>query len=138
PKSVIALTLAAVTWPVHAQVGEKGRISTRSDVRMSIEGLPGTSGKKIEALAQALSKPLGDVKRCYAELVKEHPEAVGELTVALRLPEGKPGAQVDAPGAAGKLRPLKRCIDRAFGRMDVGGIPRPAGAQVLLELTNSA
>ena len=66
----------------RAQVGTEGRISTRSDVRMSIEGAPGTGGKKLEALAKHLGTPLGDVKRCYAEVVKAHPEVVGSLGVA--------------------------------------------------------
>lgn len=121
----------------HAQVGERGRITTRSDVKMSIEGVPGTSGKKLDALAKTLGTPLATVKQCYGELVKEHPEVVGTLGVELELPAtGK--LQVRAPGAVRELKPMQACVDRAFGKLDVSEVPRPAGARVSLELTNSA
>ncbi len=121
-----------------AQVGEHGRISTRSDVRMSIEGAPGTSGKKLDAMAKNLGTPLGDVKRCYAEVVKEHPDVVGTLGVELELREGTGPAAVKVPDAVGKLKPMGKCIDKAFGKLAMADVPRPAAAKVILELTNSA
>jgi len=121
----------------EAQVGERGRITTRSEVKMAIAGEPGTSGKKLEALASTLSAPLATIRGCYAEVVQEAPEAVGSLEVDLALPsQGKP--VVRAPGATGALAPLKRCVDRAFAKLDVSQVPRPAGARLTLELTNSA
>lgn len=141
PFVVAALTCAFVCVTgsrAGAQVGEKGKITTRSDVRMSIEGSTGTSGKKLDALAKTLSAPLTEVKRCYAELVKEHPEVVGTLTVQLTLVEGKAPLKVSAPGAVKELKPMQRCVDKAFAKLDVSEVPRPAQANVLLELTNSA
>jgi hypothetical protein len=121
----------------HAQVGEHGRITTRSDVKMSIEGVPGTSGKKLEAFAKTLGSPLGAAKACYGELVKEHPEVVGTLHVELELPkEGK--LLVRAPDATKELAPMKKCVDQAFGKLAVDEVPRPAGVRLALELTNSA
>lgn len=122
----------------QAQVGTEGRISTRSDVRMSIEGAPGTAGKKLDALAKHLGAPLGDVKRCYADVVKEHPDVVGSLGVELELREGAKGVTVRVPNAVGKLKPMDRCIDKAFGKLEFADVPRPAAAKVILELTNSA
>jgi hypothetical protein len=122
----------------EAQVGHEGRISTRSDVRMSIEGAPGTAGKKLDALAKNLSTPLGQVKRCYAELVKEHPDVVGSFAVELELRPEKKGVMVNMPDAVGRLKPMSKCIDRAFGKLDMADVPRPAAAKVMLELTNSA
>lgn len=120
-----------------AQVGERGRITTRSDVKMSIEGVPGTSGQKLSALAKTLSGPLAAVKACYGELVKEQPEIVGALQVELELPPtGK--LQVRTPNATHELKPMRSCVDKAFGTLDVSSVPRPAGARLLLELTNSA
>lgn len=121
-----------------AQVGEHGRISTRSDVRMSIEGAPGTSGKKLDGMAKNLGTPLGEVKRCYAEVVKEHPDVVGTLGVELELREGTGPATVKVPDAVGKLKPMGKCIDKAFGKLAMADVPRPAAAKVILELTNSA
>jgi hypothetical protein len=121
-----------------AQVGEHGRISTRSDVKMSIEGALGTNGKKLDAMAKSLGGPLGEVKKCYADLVKEHPDVVGTLEVQLELREaGKPAA-AHAPGAVGKLKPMNKCVDKAFGKLAMTDVPRPAAAKITLELTNSA
>jgi hypothetical protein len=142
--ALAALRLGLLAVPVlvafgaSAQVGEKGKITTRSDVRMSIEGTTGTSGKKLDALAKTLGTPLSDVKRCYAELVKEHPETVGTLTVQLTLVEGTAPAKVAMPGASKELKPMQRCVDKAFAKLDVSGVERPAEAHLLLELTNSA
>ncbi len=121
-----------------AQVGAHGRISTRSDVKMSIEGEPGTSGKKLDAMAKHLGGPLGEVKRCYAELMKEHPDVVGTLGVELTLAEGTGPAQVKVPNAVGKLKPMSKCIDKAFGKLAMADVPRPAAAKVILELSNTA
>lgn len=140
--SAIASFLCVVTLLLpgaraRAQVGERGRITTRSDVKMAIEGVPGTSGKKLEAIAKTLGTPLGAVKSCYGELVKEHPEIVGTLRVELELPpQGK--LLVRAPGATGALAPMKVCVDKAFSKLDVSGVPRPAGARVVLDMTNTA
>lgn len=132
---VIAGTLIGAS--AHAQVGEHGKITTRSDVRMSIEGATGTSGKKLDALAKVLGGPLSELKRCYGEIVKDNPEVVGNLTVELTLLEGKAPIKASAP-AAGTFKPMRRCVDRAFAKIDVSEVPRPAKANLLLELTNSA
>lgn len=138
PALVLISSLAWAPATGSAQVGEKGRITTRSDIKMSIEGVPGTSGAKLQALAKTLSSPLTAAKACYGEVVKEHPEVVGTLHVELELPpEGK--LLVRAPeAAAGALAPMKVCVDKAFGKLDVSSVPRPAGARVALALTNSA
>lgn len=138
PEIALVLALVGASSAAQAQVGEHARISTRSDVRMSIQGALGTGGKKLEALAKHLGAPLNDVKSCYAGLVKEHPDAVGSLDVELELKDDKKPATVRVPNAVGKLKPMSRCIDRAFGKLQMADVPRPAGAKVTLELTNSA
>jgi hypothetical protein len=135
---LLALPMAlGVVSSAAAQVGEAGRITTRSDVRMSVEGQPGTVGPKLNAVASLLGAPLADVKRCYGELVKQHPEVVGSLEVSIDVPEKGP-AKVRTPGAVQKLGPMNRCVDRAFAKLDVSHVPRPAGVRLVLELTNSA
>jgi len=129
---------ALTSSPASAQVGESGKITTRSDVKMSIEGANGTSGKKLDALAKTLGTPLSEVKRCYGELVKERPDVVGELTIEITLLEGKAPPKITAPGAVNQLKPMQKCVDKAFAKLDVAEVPRPAKVNVLLELTNSA
>jgi hypothetical protein len=105
---------------------------------MSIEGALGTSGTKLDAIAKNLGGSLGEVKRCYAELVKEHPEVVGTLDVQLELRDPNKPATVSDPGAVGKLKPMDKCVERAFGKLQMADVPRPAAAKITLELTNTA
>jgi hypothetical protein len=121
----------------HAQVGEQARISTRSDVKMSIEGALGTGGARLDALAKHLGGPLGDVKACYAELVKDHPEVTGTLQVDLALPEKK-GVDVALVGQENLNKKMRTCVEKAFKKITGDDVPRPAKARVMLELTNSA
>ncbi len=133
-----ALVVFGLSAQASAQVGVHGRITTRSDVKMSIEGALGTSNKKLELMAKDLGAPLTEVKQCYGELVKEHPDVVGRIEVELELREENKPAQVAVPAAVGPLKPIKRCIDKAFGKLVMPDVPRPAAAKVLLELTNTA
>ena len=134
---LLVITALSSVETAHAQVGERGRITARSDVKLTIEGVPGTSGARLSALAEALSQPLGQVQTCYAEVIGEHPEAAGTLALEVELPrEGK--LLVRAPGATGALTPMHRCIDKAFAKLELASVPRPAGARVLFELSNSA
>jgi hypothetical protein len=135
--SILTLGFCSVATLSQAQVGEAGEITTRSDVRMAVEGTPGTIGKRLDALANSLGTPLGEIKRCYADLVKLHPETVGELAVKVEVPVKGP-TKITAPGAVQQLKPMQHCVDHAFARMNVSQVPRPAGVQLTLSLTNSA
>jgi hypothetical protein len=122
---------------IRAQVGDQARISTRSDVKMSIEGAMGTGGARLDALAKHLGGPLGDVKACYAELVKDHPEVTGTLQVDLALPEKK-GVEVGLVGQENLNKKMRTCVEKAFKKITGDDVPRPAKARVILELSNSA
>ncbi len=121
-----------------AQVGEDARVSARSDVKMSIEGDVGMGGGNIEALARHLGVPLGDVKHCYGEIVKKHPEITGSIVVELFLAEGKKTVFPKIAGGQGIHPKVKRCVDAAFRRVVAHDVARPAKARVVLEFTNSS
>src|SRR5262245_38802011 len=55
--------------PVAAQDMDQGeaRITARSDVRMSVESAPGTSGVRFVALQQAMAGRMASVRQCYVE-----------------------------------------------------------------------
>ena len=134
---LLVVAVLSASEAARAQVGERGRITARSDVKLTIEGVPGTSGARLSALAEVLTQPLGHVQTCYAEVITAHPEAAGSLALDVELPrDGK--LLVRAPGATGALTPMHRCIDQAFSKLDVSSVPRPAGARVLFELSNSS
>jgi hypothetical protein len=121
-----------------AQVGKDARITTRSDVKMSIEGGIGTGGTRLEALAKHLGGPLGSVKECYAEIVKVDPSVTGTLEVDLSLAKGRRLAQVELVGQERLNNKMRKCVQGAFSKVTGDDVPRPAKARVILELTNSA
>ncbi len=112
-------------------------ITTRSDVKMSIEGAMGTAGDRLQALAKHLGTPLGEVKRCYGEIVKSHPDVTGTLLVDLELPEKGP-IKVVPVGAENLNKDMRKCVEGAFKKVTGKDVPRPAKARVILELSNSA
>ncbi len=136
-----ALVLLALSMFAHehaeAQVGNDAKITTRSDVKMSIEGAMGTGGDRLGALAKHLGTPLGEVKRCYGEIVEEHPEVTGTLLVDLELPE-KGQTKVNPVGADNLNKKMRKCVEDAFKKVTGKDVPRPAKARVTLELSNTA
>lgn len=139
-KYVVLLLVASglfLQTHAHAQVGSQGNISTRSDVKMSIEGAVGTGGNRLDALAKHLGTPLGEVKRCYGEIVKQNPEVTGTLLVDLELPEKGP-TKVSPVGAENLNKKMRKCIETAFKKVTGTDVPRPAKARVVLELSNTA
>jgi len=141
--TTLVLTAACLLSPLsaisaaHAQVGEQAQITTRSDVKMSIEGAPGTGGARLDALAKHLGTPLGEVKRCYGEIVRSHPEVTGTLLVDVELPAKGP-TRVSPVGAANLNKDMRKCVEGAFRKITGAAVPRPAAARVVLELSNSA
>lgn len=133
---LLAALLLLVHAPAFAQV-DQGDMTNRSDVKMSIEGAMGTGGERLNALAKQLGTPLGELKRCYAELVKQHPEVTGTLLVDLELPD-KGGLRVAPVGAENLNKGMRKCVETAFKKVTGKGVERPAKARVVLELTNAA
>lgn len=134
--SILALTLLLQTRAL-AQVGEEGNITTRSDVKMSVEGDLGTGGERLSTLADHLSAPLTEVKRCYAEIVKRDPGMTGTLYVDLELREKGPlhVTPVSTQRLSWKLR---NCVQGAFQKITSRDLPRPTKARIALVLSNSA
>lgn len=145
--SIAAAALAALLFaPVaHAQggVGSSGmgqgqaRIAARSDVRLSMESLPGTNGATMSALGQQVGGHMRQLRECYEETVSERPTVQGTLRMRFELRErGGPAVSVDNHDVedAG----LIACVTRQLRQVDCGSIRRPAGAIVQLELSNTA
>ena len=136
-------TLLGVSWilppPLHADdMGEgEARITARSDVTMAMESGPRTTSTKLSAMAKHLGTPLGAIKRCYADIVKETPEVAGHIDVDLVLPErGRLDVKLDVGELSSKQ--LRGCVTRAFEAMKLEESLRPASAKVKLDFTNSA
>ncbi|MGE0789506.1 MAG: hypothetical protein AB7S26_27775 [Sandaracinaceae bacterium] len=139
------LLLAAPASPSLAQGGVAGsgmgqgeaRISARSDVRLSMESMPGTSGATVSALGTRVGARMAQIRACYEEVIAERPTVTGRLRLRLNLPErGRADVTVADDGVGD--RGLVSCVTRQLQQVDCDRISRPAGAIVQLEMQNTA
>lgn len=116
----------------------EARISSRSDVRLSMESMPGTSGSQVSALGTRVGARMAQIRHCYESAVSEDPTVTGtiRLRVLLQGRRGAPRVEVESDGT--NRRSLVRCMSSELGRIDVADLRRPTRAIVQLELANSA
>lgn len=145
--SIAAAALAALLFApsAHAQggVGSSGmgqgqaRIAARSDVRLSMESLPGTGGATISALGARVGARMTALRECYEDTVSERPTVQGTLRMRFELARrGRPNVTVDNHDV--EDRGLIQCVTRQLQQVDCASIRRPAGAIVQLVLSNTA
>lgn len=139
--------LAALAWAPTASAQGRGggssmgqgeaRITARSDVRLSMESVPGTGGATISALGARVGARMAQIRQCYEDVVSERPTVEGRLRLRMTLPRrGRPRIEVAEDGTDD--RALVRCVRRELTRVDCNQIRRPAGAIVRLEMSNTA
>jgi hypothetical protein len=137
--AALVVTSALCPDPADAQEldEEQTRITTRSDVQLRLESAPGTSGSRLAALGAALGRAVGDLKACYADVIKERPTVEGEMTLAVRLPKrGAPRVTVERDEP--EDRELTRCVKGTVSGLEYDEVERPAGADATLMFHNSA
>jgi hypothetical protein len=114
-------------------------ITARSDVRLGIESGPGTSGERLQQMANAVSAKLGDIRTCYASVAEERPTVTGEMRLVVRLPEQRAArVQLRDVTSTAEDAELDRCVRRAIQRASYTGVGRPAQVTVALTFTNTA
>ncbi|MCS6799827.1 MAG: hypothetical protein NZ898_15140 [Myxococcota bacterium] len=128
----------------HGGVAESGmaqgeaQVSTRSDVRMSVENGPGTSAARLGPLAGALAGAMAEIRRCYQQTLADRPTVTGRMRLRVELPAERGPLRValadDGTGDAS----LGRCVGRALGAVPVRDLERPAVAFVVLDFDNTA
>lgn len=127
----------------HGGVNQSGmdqgeaRIATRSDVRLSMESMPGTTGAQVSALGTRVAQRMAQIRECYEERVADDPTITGTLRLQFRLGErGQPNVAIDRDGV--NDRGLVDCVSRRLARVDVARLRRPTHALVQLEFANTA
>jgi len=144
-----ALMIATLLCPaVAAAQGEGGvansgmgqgeaRISARSDIRLSMESMPGTSGASVSALGTRVGQRMTQLRTCYEETLSEDPTVRGTMRLRVLLDsDGAPNVEVDRDDT--ESRDLQRCITRTLRSIDTSRLRRPTRAIVQLEMANSA
>ncbi|MFK7991292.1 MAG: hypothetical protein AB8I08_35075 [Sandaracinaceae bacterium] len=116
----------------------EARISSRSDVRLSMESMPGTGGSSMSALGTRVGARMATIRGCYETVVAEHPTVTGRLRMRVLLEDGHPGAAVEVDEDAVNDAGLVRCVTEALESIDCSRLRRPTRAIVQLEMGNTA
>lgn len=139
-RTLAMVTLALAIGPrVEAQEMGQGHahITTRSDVRLSMESVPGTSAVRLSALGRSIGAGMSAMRTCYGEVIAARPTVVG--TMRLRVSLGERGApEIEILEDGPNDRELSTCIRGVIARQDVSEVGRPAAAIVVLEMQNTA
>lgn len=149
-RTPLTATIAALAFPALALAQGPGgvansgmgqgeaRISARSDIRLSMESLPGTNGAQVSALGGRVGARMSALRTCYTDILAQNPTVTGTLRMRVLLDAGTrpPRVEVDRDGTG--HAPLVRCVSRTLAGLDATGLTRPTHAIVQLEMQNTA
>lgn len=132
-----ALGVAGAQSAALGPMGQgQASIAVRSDVKVRMQGLPGTSGAQMEAFSSSVVEVMPDVRACYRELVAKRPTTVGGFDINVKLTEKK-RTKLDVKQSGGSDPQLKRCVVKAIASADYTAVRAPAAATVRLDFDNS-
>lgn len=156
-RTLLALALllgGLVTATAHAQEGggsgtspggvaESGMgqghasIATRSDVSISLESVPGTSGARIAVLGRSVTAAMAQIRGCYAQTIQRAPGTHGRMRLRLDMPAAGNGAVTVVEDAVAEPG-LLRCVTDLLVALPLDASLRPASAVVVLDFDNTA
>lgn len=116
-------------------VEASGRVTARSDVRMSIESGPATRSSKLAQIGEAIGGQIGAIRECYRTVVRVRPQVQGTLRLMVDV---QGGGQVEISRDELNDEELAACSLAALRRAPLGDIPSPGAAFITLTYSNSA
>ena len=115
----------------------EARISSRSDIRLSMESMRGTSGSRVSALGTRIGARMRQIRTCYTDEVSEHPTVTGTMRLRVLLDsDDAPTIEIDSDTT--NSQNLQRCISGALAAIEHSDLRRPTHAIVQLIMGNSA
>ena len=113
-------------------------ITTRSDVRLSVESEGNTNRARLTLIGNAVGTKMTAIRECYADVVAARPTVTGQLKIKVELVSGQRDARVTVFQDRANDDALTRCIVRAIRQASMRDISAPATAVIVLDLDNSA
>lgn len=111
-------------------------VATRSDVTVSLESVPGTSGARVAVLGRAVSGAMTEVRACYAQALERAPTTHGLLRLRLDLPARGRGATSVLADVV-QEQGLLRCVSALLEGLSLDPTMRPASVVVVLDFDNT-
>ncbi len=137
-----SLLSAAPVW-AQEDVAQSGmaqghaRVAARSDVTISLESVPGTSGARIAILGRGVQAFMPRIRTCFADAVRLVPTTHGRLRVRLDLPPAGAATAAIVENTVGES-PLTGCVTGVLDDLALEPAQRPAGAIIVLDFDSTA
>jgi hypothetical protein len=114
-----------------------GAITTRSDVNLSVESLPGTSALRLGAIGEAVGTQMDAVRTCYADVAAQRPITEGMLQLRVQIP-ARGATQIEISANTTGDQELVDCVVGAIRRAPLMRVRGPAGGLVVVHFANTA
>ena len=114
-----------------------GAITTRSDVTMSVESLPGTSALRLGAIGEAVGAQMTAIRTCYVDVAAQRPITTGTLRVRVNVPQ-RGAARLEIANDEVEDRELTQCVLRALRSASYANVRGPAGGMIVVQFANTA
>ena len=109
-----------------------GAITTRNDVTLSVESLPGTSALRLGAIGEAIGTQMTAIRACYSDVTEARPTVQGNLDVRLNIAEGRRGrATLEIAQNTTGDQALVDCVLGAIQRAPLMNVRGPAGGLIV-------
>jgi hypothetical protein len=115
-----------------------GAITTRSDVALSVESLPGTSSLRLGAIGEAVGTQMTAIRTCYADVAAQRPITEGMLQLRVQIPAGRGATQLEIAANTTADQGLTDCVVGAIRRAPLMRVRGPAGGLVVVHFANTA
>jgi hypothetical protein len=114
-----------------------GAITTRSDVNLSVESLPGTSALRLGAIGEAVGTQMDAIRTCYADVAAQRPITEGMLQLRVQIPQ-RGATQLEIATNTTGDQELIDCVIGAIRRAPLMRVRGPAGGLVVVHFANTA
>lgn len=114
-----------------------GAITTRSDVSLSVESLPGTSALRLGAIGEAVGTQMTAIRACYVEAASARPTTEGTLRIRAQIPE-RGATRIEVAENTTGDQGLTTCVVGAIRRSPFSRVRGPAGGLIVVQFQNTA
>jgi hypothetical protein len=148
--AALAICLPVQAWAERGAAGDQdlggvedtgiqqgsGAITTRSEVTIAVESLPGTPALRLQAIGDAIGTKMAAIRLCYIDVARERPTVEGRLKVRVEVRGGRATLTPDEDTARDPA--LTKCVMGQLRSASYTNVSGESGGMVVMEFTNTA
>lgn len=140
-RSLLCAALLVLGAPTSLRAQDMGQgqaqVTTRANVRLSLESVPGTGAARLAHLGRAVGTAMPSVRQCYDRVIADRPGVAGTIRMKIDVDSrGRLGVDVEEDEIGEST--LIRCISRVLTAQTVSRDLDGSAGMAVLELDNSA